>query len=202
MSRFVIVILTMLVAATGCTDRGREALSRGANGDCFRAWNAEGNDANRATVAAENGGWQVRVSTSQLSHPADGLTGAGCSYVLFSSTHWVAYGGLWENDGDFRWQPGARAARRRTPAQTIGASNAVLQRGGRVVPRPPELQRPVSGREWRAVIDDWYDNGVFDRVHRCSAVREAIERLPTGARDYSSVGADFAAYAEEVCKRR
>lgn len=57
--------------------------------------------------------------------------------------------------------------------------------------------RPITPREWRAVIDDWYDNGRFDRAHRCGAIREAIERLPI--RDIDTVRVDLLAQAEQVC---
>ena len=58
---------------------------------------------------------------------------------------------------------------------------------------------PTTDPAWRAVIDDWYYNGRFDEQHDCAAVREMADRLPTGGRDYSSVHADFAAYADLVC---
>lgn len=59
--------------------------------------------------------------------------------------------------------------------------------------------RDVSGREWRAVIDDWYDNGEFDSAHRCAALREAIRRLPSGVRNYSSSSDDIRRHSELVC---
>lgn len=62
-------------------------------------------------------------------------------------------------------------------------------------PAPP----PIKDPDWRAVIDDWYDNGRFDEQHECAAVREMAERLPTGGRDYSSVHDDFERYADLVC---
>jgi hypothetical protein len=58
---------------------------------------------------------------------------------------------------------------------------------------------PPAAGDWRAVIDDWYDNGVFDRVHRCAAVREAIERLPASTPSYSTHRADLRAYEMRVC---
>jgi hypothetical protein len=37
---------------------------------------------------------------------------------------------------------------------------------------------PVADEAWRAVIDDWYVDGVLDDRHSCAAVRAAIERVP------------------------
>lgn len=62
-----------------------------------------------------------------------------------------------------------------------------------------QRSRDVSEREWRAVIDDWYDNGAFDRAHRCAAVREAIGRLPSGMRNYASISGDLRRYSDLVC---
>jgi hypothetical protein len=57
----------------------------------------------------------------------------------------------------------------------------------------------VSDQESRDVIDDWYDDGEFDHVHRCGAVEAAIGRLPTGGGEYSTVEDDLRAYMGRVC---
>lgn len=57
---------------------------------------------------------------------------------------------------------------------------------------------PVSGREWKLVLNDWYD-GRIDEWHRCAAVREAIRHLPIDDPIYSTVRGDLAAYAKAVC---
>ena len=56
---------------------------------------------------------------------------------------------------------------------------------------PPAARAPgsdvstqVAVGEWKAVIEDWYLDGAFDQPHRCLAIREALEQLPT--RDYSA----------------
>jgi hypothetical protein len=59
-------------------------------------------------------------------------------------------------------------------------------------------QQPVPPSEWKSVIRDWYD-GRFDHRHRCAAVREAIEHLPTSPPTFSSVREDFNAYEKAVC---
>lgn len=43
----------------------------------------------------------------------------------------------------------------------------------------------------KAVIDDWYDNGTFDRAWDCECLREAIDRLSDHSPPYSSVRNDF-----------
>ncbi len=64
---------------------------------------------------------------------------------------------------------------------------------------PSDVSTLLAADEWRDVIDDWYDDGTFDRPHRCVAVREAMERLPTSPPDYSTVYADMSRYANRVC---
>lgn len=155
------------------------AVSRGADGDCIRAWNATGNAANRSAAAREDG-WAVSVGEFSINHPGPGITGAGCTYVFRSSTHWRSYSGNWETDGDLRWDAASMGGRR-TTAQHFAPPNAILHDRGRLVRLPPDDGRPVGDREWRAVIDDWYDNGELDRQHRCAAVREALARLPRSA---------------------
>jgi hypothetical protein len=61
-----------------------------------------------------------------------------------------------------------------------------------------DVQRPVSPREWKSVIRDWYD-GRFDHPHRCAAVREAIKHLPIDPPAFSTVREDFNAYEKAVC---
>lgn len=185
------------------SDSGRSVsrVSRGAAGDCIRAWNAAGNAETRAEVRAKQRGWAVEVSRFQVSHPvtgpsADDLTGAGCSYFLRSHARWKSYGGSWEADGDLRWGTPVTSSGTRTPQQTIQPPNAVLVGGGQLVELPE--RGPVADREWRDVIDDWYDNGEFDEAHRCAAVRAALDQVPSG-RDINTAQEDLNLYADRVC---
>jgi hypothetical protein len=107
------------------------------------------------------------------------------------------------------------------PAQTckFGPTVMITLAGGRTLTygpceRPPEIERlrrallaaaglhpppgPVSGREWKSVLNDWYD-GRIDDWHRCAAVREAVRHLPMDDMIYSTVRDDLAAYAKGVC---
>jgi uncharacterized membrane protein YedE/YeeE len=43
----------------------------------------------------------------------------------------------------------------------------------------------------RAVIDDWYDNGRFDRTWSCQCLRDAIDLLPDIRPPYSSTSDDL-----------
>lgn len=208
--RLLLVGLAAVIA--GCTGgsgdrpadvRATAPVSRGANGDCVRAWNAAGNSANRSAAASDHDGWAVDISEWTVSHPApdpsaSALIGEGCSYFFRSPTHWRSYSGSWEADGDLRWDDRLAARGRRTPEQQIQPPNAVLQSGGELARLAADDGRPVSGRESRSVIDDWYDNGEFDRTHRCGAVREAIARLPRDI-PYSSAVDDIRRYAGQVC---
>jgi len=62
---------------------------------------------------------------------------------------------------------------------------------------PTPAPQTVPDPEWRAVIEDWYDNGTFDDAHACAAVRKAIASVPK--RDYSPPLEDFETYAALVC---
>jgi hypothetical protein len=53
--------------------------------------------------------------------------------------------------------------------------------------------------EAKAVIQDWYVDGIFNSPHRCAAVRAAISRLPTGSLDYSTVHDDMRSLERRTC---
>ena len=59
--------------------------------------------------------------------------------------------------------------------------------------------REPTGAEEKAVIDDWYDNGVLDDLHTCAAIRGAIERLPTSATKYSTVRQAMLEFEQRAC---
>jgi hypothetical protein len=60
-------------------------------------------------------------------------------------------------------------------------------------------ERPVPVGEWKAVINDWYDNGRFDHPHSCAAVREAERRLPDDGGAYSDPRGDLRRYEAKRC---
>ena len=210
MRHTLLVVLVALVS--GCTSGSdstpgsRQAaapVSRGASGDCVQAWNAPGNSANRSAAAAKHDGWAVSLSEWMIDHPTpdpsgNDLIGEGCSYFFSSPTHWRSYSGGWEADGDLRWGMPHEGGGRRRPEQQIQSPNAIL-RHGKLTRLPPDDARRVGNREWRAVIDDWYDNGVFDQIHRCVAVREAIAHIPAQGRAFHTATEDLRAYSEQVC---
>jgi hypothetical protein len=57
---------------------------------------------------------------------------------------------------------------------------------------------PVAPSEANAVIADWYVDGIFNKPHRCAAVRVAIERLPTSL-VYSTLVDDTRALEHRTC---
>jgi hypothetical protein len=65
-------------------------------------------------------------------------------------------------------------------------------------PIPPQNRR-VTGREWKKLINDWYD-GHVDGWYRCAVVRAAIDHLPTSPPTFSTVRLDFESYARAVCR--
>jgi hypothetical protein len=107
------------------------------------------------------------------------------------------------------------------PTQTCkyGATVRITLAGGGTVTygpceRPPEIERlrlallhaanlhapsgSVSSREWKAVLNDWYD-GRIDDWHSCAAVYEARRHLPESFPVYTTIYEDLAAYARVVC---
>ena len=205
-----LVALTALLAA--CSTGSEEApnvkpaapVSRGAGGDCVEAWNSPGNEANRSAAAAKHKGWSVELSEWRVDHSApnpsgDDLVGAGCSFFFSSPTHWRSYSGGWEADGDLRWDRPPSNGGRRTPEQQLQPPNAVLRQNGRLERLASDSGSPVTPSEWRAVIDDWYDNGNVDDPHRCAAVQEALERVPAQGPNITTAHDDLLAYAGQVC---
>jgi hypothetical protein len=67
-------------------------------------------------------------------------------------------------------------------------------------PSPSDVSCVIAADEWKAVIDDWYDNGTFDESHRCEAIRRALEALPrSGPADYSTVHEDMRRLERRAC---
>jgi len=58
----------------------------------------------------------------------------------------------------------------------------------------------VADADWRAVIDDWYDNGVIDESHSCVAVRAAIEHVPRSSPNPHTAFEDLGRYEAEGCQ--
>jgi hypothetical protein len=57
---------------------------------------------------------------------------------------------------------------------------------------------PVALSETRAVITDWYVDGVFNSPHRCAAVRAAINLLPNSL-IYSKILKDTRSLERRTC---
>lgn len=60
-----------------------------------------------------------------------------------------------------------------------------------------DVSTQLAAAEWKAVIDDWYVDGVLDSPHRCVAVKEAVKQLPT--RDYSRAYRDLRRIEQQAC---
>jgi hypothetical protein len=81
---------------------------------------------------------------------------------------------------------------------SIERLRVVLIRAAELKHPAPTDERPVSGRAWKSLINDWYD-GRIDGWYRCAAVREAIKHLPTSPPAFSTVLEDFRSYEQAVC---
>jgi hypothetical protein len=73
---------------------------------------------------------------------------------------------------------------------------ALVRAAERKYPARP-TRRPVTGREWKNLINDWYD-GHIDGWYRCAVVREAIKHLPSPT-TFGDVRQDLRSYAQAVC---
>lgn len=69
---------------------------------------------------------------------------------------------------------------------------------GRSASSKPRSSRATAA-EWRAAINDWYDDGRFETRHSCEAVREALNRLATNPGPYNTAAEDLRRYARRVC---
>jgi hypothetical protein len=74
---------------------------------------------------------------------------------------------------------------------------ALVRAAERKYPTQP-TRRPVTGREWKTLINDWYD-GHIDGWYRCAVVHEAIRRLPEDPPTFSTVLDDLRSYEKAVC---
>lgn len=77
------------------------------------------------------------------------------------------------------------------PTATEATSESIPQTSGGAA---------VADADWRAVIDDWYDNGVIDESHSCVAVRAAIEHVPRSSPNPHTAFEDLGRYEAEGCQ--
>jgi hypothetical protein len=85
-----------------------------------------------------------------------------------------------------------------TRPASIERLRLALIRAAKRNPPDPTQAHHVTGREWKNLINDWYD-GRIDHWYRCAVVREAIKHLPTSPPTFSTVREDFDSYARAVC---
>jgi hypothetical protein len=125
-----ILLAVMIAVSAGCGGNESAPVVRGADESCLRAWNESAPADNRHAVAETQEQLRVVVSRWIISHPAEDLTGDGCSYFFFSDARWFSFSGAWQKDGDLRWDipPTQRGPRR--PEQQISEPNAEPQADG------------------------------------------------------------------------
>ena len=66
---------------------------------------------------------------------------------------------------------------------------------------PTTDNRPVSPREWKAVINDSLSGGI-DHPHRCAALREALRHIPPDLAYHPNVREDVEKYDHDRCPIR
>ena len=179
----------MLTAAltTSCGGHGH-AVSHGAAGSCLRAWNADGNAANRQFAVATTQAWQVEVTHSVVDHPAPGSSGRGCSYLFFNSRRWMTFRGTWQANGDLRWAQPPSGTKPRFPEQRFLGPTSTVTFDGMIVEHP--------STQWRDLIEDWFVDGHINGRWSCNTARDAIAHLPL---DGPNAGTAIRAYARRVC---
>ena len=78
-------------------------------------------------------------------------------------------------------------------------TSAFVQSGCQRDDRADPATAPVNDPEWKAVIGDWYADGSFEQLHRCAAIQEAIERLPSRSPEPQALHQDFRALKARLC---
>ena len=78
-------------------------------------------------------------------------------------------------------------------------TSALVQSGCQNDDRAEPERAPVNDPEWKAVIGDWYADGSFEQLHRCAAVQEATERLPSRSLESQALHQDFRALEARMC---
>jgi hypothetical protein len=68
-------------------------------------------------------------------------------------------------------------------------------------PRPKLTNRPVRPAEWKAVLNDWYDDGRIEGSYSCGAAVIAASHLPPDPVAYSDVQQVVDGYARKACVR-
>ena len=88
----------------------------------------------------------------------------------------------------------------RVPLILVSVVTSVLvQSGCQSGDRAEPATAPVNETEWKAVIGDWYADGGFEQLHRCAAIQEAMERLPSRSPDPQALQHDFRAIEARLC---
>lgn len=67
--------------------------------------------------------------------------------------------------------------------------------------RGPARRPPIRDAEWKAVLNDWYPDGVVDHPHPCGAIVIAKAHLPVDALTYSTVYRDLGRAEKRWCTK-
>ena len=128
------MLVAVALVLAGCGAR-HAAKSVVPSHNCFDAWNADGNDGNRADLAGR--GFRVgRVANgAMIADPAPGGTPSTtslCGYLFHSDSRYASYTGAWHGD-ELRWTNSAALRGAWTPAQQKSVVDDVrVVDGGRI----------------------------------------------------------------------
>ncbi len=190
MRRVAIALLVALPLLAGACGGSHESVKPGFQ-ECAKAWNAAGNAHDRATVAQlvrqgyTHAGIQMNLTLGGSPLQKTDPNPVGCRVVVFNDKRWVAYLAK-RDDEKFVFRAGrpqyvADQSGGWPATSTPGPDNANVSLNGNVAVVGDTRGLPLSGPGWKAVLDDYVDDGHVNRPHSCTAVRTAIAHLPTGS---------------------
>ncbi len=118
-----------LALGAGCAGDDPAAVSSRTQ-DCLRAWNDPANGSNRSAVTEGGVQWRVAVTPFVVNHPADDVTGEGCSYFFSTDARWISFSVGWKKDGGLRWDAPPSQRGSVSPKQHIPEPNANVHEDG------------------------------------------------------------------------
>jgi hypothetical protein len=140
-ARASVVLGLAIGAATGCSADDDVPPAVTSERDCFAAWNAPGNNANRVAV----GGFEIASVSGFVQTPglrpssrADEAAGSeGCSYLFHTDHRYLTLSGTWEDEG-LRWgTPPTISGSWSVQQGAVSIDNAEVASDGTLRERPP-----------------------------------------------------------------
>ena len=84
----------------------------------------------------------------------------------------------------------------------LAAIGLVIVAAGCASHHAPPRRPPIRPAEWKAVLNDWYPDGVVDHPHPCAAIVLARAHLPADGPTYSTAYRDLGRAERRWCSRK